>query len=217
MKLYVKLAMNIIIFGPQGSGKGTQAELLADRLNLFYFESGKFLRDLAKTDKEIDTIINEKGELLPDEEMFEYTSKYLEKNDPDLSDIIFDGYPRSIKQYQLLKNWLRSEGKQIDYAILLEINEDTSVKRLSARRICEKCGNIYNLITNPPPEGGCECGGKLIQREDDKPKAIKNRLSLYRKQTSPLISIFDKEGILVSIDGERPIKVIFEDILKKLK
>lgn len=209
--------MNLIILGPQGSGKGTQAKLIAKKLNLFYFESGDFLRDLAKTDSRINEIINKKGVLLPDQEIFSYVSKYLEKNDPDFKNFILDGYPRSVKQYQYLKDWLQEKGSVIDKAILLNISEKESLKRLSARRICEDCGNLYNLITNPPPKGVCECGGKLIQREDDQPDAIKKRLAEYQKQTMPVIDQFRKEGILLEIDGERPIETIFQDILKQLK
>lgn len=209
--------MNLIILGPQGSGKGTQAKLIAKKLNLFYFESGDFLRDLAKTDSRINEIINKKGVLLPDQEIFSYVSKYLEKNDPDFKNFILDGYPRSVKQYQYLKDWLQEKGSVIDKAILLNISEKESLKRLSARRICEDCGNLYNLITNPPPKGVCECGGKLIQREDDQPDAIKKRLAEYQKQTMPVIDQFRKEGIMLEIDGERPIETIFQDILKQLK
>ncbi len=208
--------MNLIILGPQGSGKGTQAKLIAKRLNLFCFESGDFLRDLAETDSRIDEIINKKGILLPDQEIFSYVSKYLEKNDSDLKNFILDGYPRSVKQYQYLKNWLQERGSVIDKAVFLDISEEESLKRLSARRICENCGKLYNLITNLPPKGVCECGGKLIQREDDKPAAIKKRLALYKKQTMPMINQLREEKILIEINGERPIKTIFQDILQKL-
>lgn len=210
--------MNLIILGPQGSGKGTQARLLAKELGLFYFESGDFLRDLAKEDKRIDDLINKEGKMVPDEEIFILTKKYLGENVPERNGMILDGYPRSVKQYDLLKDWLKEKGKDIDSVILLEISEQESVKRLSARRICEKCGMVYNLITNPPPsQDTCKCGGKLIKRADDEPGAIKTRLSLYHKETEPLIGIFEKEDILMRVDGERLIEVIFEDIMNKLK
>jgi adenylate kinase len=209
--------MTIIILGPQGSGKGTQAKLLARDFNLFYLESGEFFRKLAKHDARVDEIVNKKGELLPDEEVFAYISTYLDKKDPDGENIILDGYPRSIKQYEFLKDWLKNKNSKIDKAVLLDISERESIKRLSARRICEQCGAKYNLITKPPPADGCECGGKLIQREDDKPEAIRKRLALYKKMTEPLIGVLRKEGILMEVDGERPIKVIFEDIKKRLR
>lgn len=209
--------MNILIFGPQGSGKGTQAKLLTDEFGLFYFESGDFLRKIAKKDERVDRIINKEGKLLPDEETFKLTKKHLEKNTPERDGMILDGYPRTPRQYELLKEWLSEKGYDIDHAILLEISEKESIRRLSARRVCKDCGTIYNLITNPPPEGGCECGGKLVQRPDDRPEAIKTRLEQYDKLTKPLIKIYEEEGKLMRVDGERPIEVIFEDIVERLK
>jgi len=209
--------MNIIILGPQASGKGTQAKLLADKLNLFYFETGDFLRHLAKTDARINVLINEKGKLLPDNEMFGLAKGYLEKNVPQLDGMILDGYPRSLKQYELLKSWLAEKGRKIDHVVLLEVNEGESIKRLSARRICERCSRPYNLISNPPSSSNtCQCGGQLIKRVDDEPEAIRTRLDLYHQETEPLVEVFAKEKILVKIDGARPIQEIFNDILQKL-
>lgn len=205
--------MNLIIFGPQGSGKGTQAKLLAKEFSLFYFESGKFLRNLAKTDKRIDEIINKKGELIPDKEIFEMTTSYLNENVPTRQNMLLDGYPRSVVQYELLKNWLSEKNTGIDKAIFLEISEEESIKRLSARRIDDATGTIYNLITNPPTKN---FEGTLTQRDDDKPEAIKERLSLYKTQTAPLVDVFEKEGILMRINGERPIDTIFEDIKRRI-
>lgn len=211
--------MNIIILGPQGSGKGTQGKLLKDHFGLFYLEAGSFLRQIASKDERIDELINKKGELLPDEEVFGLISKYLEKEKPDRENILFDGFPRSVKQYELLKQWLKKKNKKVDYAIFLDVSEAESIKRLSSRRICSRCGRVYNLITNPPkgPFGKCECGGDLTHRQDDKLEAIAKRLKLYKKKTKPLLEVLKQEKILVRVDGERPIDVIFEDILKRLR
>ncbi|MCH7640668.1 nucleoside monophosphate kinase [Patescibacteria group bacterium] len=203
--------MNIVIFGPQGSGKGTQARLLVDKFGLFHFESGKFLRKLAKKDRHIDEIINKRGKLIEDGKMFSYMSSYLEKK-VNTEGVLLDGYPRSITQYELLKEWLKERGTKVDRAIFLDISEKESVRRLSARRISKKTGKIYNLVTNPPPSDG----GKLIQRPDDKPAAIRKRLALYKQTTEPLIKVFEKEGVLMKIDGERPIDMIFKDIVDRL-
>ncbi len=178
---------------------------------------GKFLRGVAKGNPNIDKIMNQKGKLLPAGIVFSLMSEQLEEKVPERKNILFDGYPRSIKQYEMLKDWLGEKRTEINHVVLLEISENESIKRLSARRICEKCGTIYNLITNPPPEEGCECGGKLIQRSDDNPEAIKQRLSEYKKTTESLVEIFKKDGILIEVDGERPIDTIFEDILKRIK
>lgn len=206
--------MNIIFIGPQGSGKGTQARIIAEKLGYFYLEAGKFFRDIAKTNPEIDEIVNKKGLLLPDEQTFELISKYLLEKSPELDNIIFDGFPRTVNQNALLENWLKEKGKKLDLAILLNISDEESVKRLSARRTCEVCGTVYNLITNPPKvEGKCDCGGDLVQREDDQPEAIKKRLLAYHEITTPLAEIYEKEGILKEINGEQPIETITGEIL----
>ncbi len=209
--------MNLLILGPQGSGKGTQAQMVAEKLGLFYIEAGDMLRRLAIHNQLVDKIINKEGSLLPDEETFSYLKGEIEKNAPDLNNLVFDGFPRSIKQYELLKEWFHQKGLRLDLAIILDISEKETIKRLSARRTCEKCGKVYNLISNPPPEGVCPCGGNLIQREDDRPDAIKVRLNIYQKTTAPLISQLEKEGILVRLNGERSIKTIFADILEVVK
>ena len=206
--------MNIIILGPLGSGKGTQARLIAEKLNLFYFESGKFLRQLAKKDSSIDERINKKGELLPDEEMFSLLAKHIEDNNPTRENLLLEGYPRSVKQYELLKEWLAEKSQQIDKTIFLEISEKESIRRTSARKIDRKTGKIYNLITNPP--GPDVDTNNLYQRPDDKPEAIKKRLDWFKDSVLPLADVFEKEGILERVDGERPIKTILEDILSRL-
>jgi|SRR3972149_2603838 len=208
--------MNIIILGPQGSGKGTQAELISDKFNLFYLDMGKFLRAKAKKNPVLDRIINERGKLLPDGIVFSLMSEHVAPKVPTRDGILFDGYPRSPAQYELLKQWLGEKGKKIDRAFILEVSEQTSIKRLSARRICVKCGTIYNLITNPPPNGKCKCGGNLYQRKDDEPQAIKERLSAYKKVTEPLTKVLAKEKVLTKLNGERPIDEIFADIVKIL-
>lgn len=205
--------MNIIILGPQGSGKGTQAKLLSEKLNLFYFESGRFLRELSKKRPEIGERID-KGHLVADEEMFSLVSEDLEEKNSQGDNMILDGYPRSIKQYELLEEWLKKKGKDIDYAILLEISQKESIRRLSARRMDKTTGKIYNLITDPP--GKDIKRENLIQREDDKPEAIRQRLKDYKKVTEPLIKKLKEEGKLIEIDGEQPIETIFSQIIEKL-
>lgn len=209
--------MNIVILGPQGSGKGTQAKLLADKLGFFHMESGRMLREVAEKDERIKRMLT-RGEIVPDQETLNYMEGYLAKNNLSASGVIFDGYPRNINQYKLLRRWLVSRKSTLDKVIYLAIDESTSIKRLSARRTCVKCGRIYNLITNPPPSSdSCECGGDLIQREDDKPEVIRKRLAIFKKDTMPILDQAESDGLLIKIDGERSIEVIFKDILEKLR
>jgi len=208
--------MNLIILGPPGSGKGTQAKMLAEKLSLYHFQTGEFSRNLAKKDPRIKKIIDS-GKLIPEQEMTSYVSKYLEEKVPDVEGILFEGYPRFITQHEYLKGWMQSKGRKINAVISLDISEKEAIRRLSARRICEKCGDIYNLITDPPSGDKCRCGGKLIQREDDSPKSIIVRFKYYKDNTKKLIDYVEKKGNLIRVDGERPIKVIFEDIMARLK
>lgn len=211
--------MNIIILGPQASGKGTQASLLADRLQMIHMESGKLLRELADFDPKVDEIINIKGELYPDNETMDLIAKAIEEGGGIKKGVIFDGYPRSVKQYEILKKWLETKDLSVDKAILINVSDKVAIKRLASRRICEECGANYNLITNPPKvEDKCDrCGGNLFQRKDDDPETIKKRLEIYKDQTAPLTTLLEKEGILQKVDGERPIRAIFEEIVEKLK
>jgi adenylate kinase len=209
--------MILVITGPQGSGKGTQAKLIAKEFRLFHMQSGEMLREMAKNDQRIREMINQ-GIIVPDQETLSYIESYIEKKHGQFNNIIFDGYPRNINQYNLLISLTKKESKQIDKIIYLDISDKEAIRRLSARRVCEKCGAIYNLITNPPSKKGeCVCGNKLTQREDDVPEAIKNRLSIFHKQTKPVLERAETDGILLKVDGERPIDVIFGDILEKLK
>lgn len=200
--------MNILLIGPQGSGKGTQARFLADKFGFFYFETGDFLRNLAKTNPVVKEII-ECGKLVPNKEMSSYVQSYFDKKGV-YDQIIFDGFPRTVEQYDFFKKWLKGKEVNIDLVIVLEINEETSIKRLEARRLDPKTGMIYNLITDMPPKGVSL--KSLIQREDDKPDAIKERLKLYRKRTLPLIKKLEKDTKVVKINGEEHIEKIREEI-----
>lgn len=202
--------MNILLIGPQGSGKGTQARLLVERFNLYYFESGAYLRRMAESNPDIKKMLNE-GKLVPDKEFTSYLAAYLD--DQNLYDnILFDGFPRTVSQYEFFKKWLTDRKVSLDLTILLKISEKETLRRLSARRQDPATGKIYNLITELPPSDIDIA--KLIQRDDDKPEAIKKRLELFRQQTEPLIARLREESEVIEIDGERPIDVISDDLVK---
>lgn len=202
--------MNILLIGPQGSGKGTQARLLIEKFGFFYFESGEFLRNIAEKNDHVKKMLAE-GTFMPDEEMASYASSYLDEKGL-YDNILFDGFPRSLRQYGVLKSWLRDKNTQISLVLVLKISEEETIRRLSARRKDPKTGKIYNLITDPPPADVDE--NTLIQREDDKPDAIKKRLGWYKDLVLPLISELKKETKVVEIDGERPIDEIQKDLVK---
>lgn len=210
--------MNIVIIGAPASGKGTQSSLLANKLGLFHMQTGDLSRELAKKNERIKEIV-ESGKLIPEEEMTMYVLDYLHTKKPDLKNILFEGFPRFISQYEALEAFLKSKGDDIDAVISLDIEKDEAVRRISSRRICENCSAVYNLLTNPPENTGlCDtCGGKLIQRSDDLPESIEVRFQYYQDNTKKLIDYLDEKGKLIRIDAARPIDTIFEDILAKLE
>ena len=209
--------MNLIILGAPGSGKGTQGKVLAERLGLYYFEAGDFARHLSKSNEKIKKIV-ESGQLIPEREMSGYVNEFLKNNVPEGKDILFDGYPRSEEQYLNLKKWLGQKQKKIDKAIFLEVNDNVVITRLSTRRVCESCGESFNLVTDPSakPNVCDKCGGKLIQRFDDNTDDIKRRILEYKLKTKPMIDLLVSDGILVKVNGEKSIDEITQEIMGKL-
>lgn len=205
--------MNILLIGPQGSGKGTQARLLVEKLGFYYFESGSFLREISQKNEVVRKMLSE-GTFVPDEEMVSYVTAYLDGKGI-YDNILFDGFPRSITQYNFLKSWLKEKNVSLNLVIILEISEEETVRRLSARRSDPRTGKIYNLITDPPPADINK--DLLVLRDDDKPEAIKKRLGWYKEQVIPLISELKKEVKVVEINGERPIDEIQKELVMEIE
>lgn len=205
--------MNIIFFGPQGSGKGTQARLVYEKYGFFYFESGAYLRRLGEEHPEIKAIMDA-GKLVPDEEFTSYLTAYLDEQNL-YDDILFDGFPRTLEQYNFLKNWLNDKKVSIDLGIVIQISEKETIKRLSSRRMDPETGKIYNLITDKPPANVDV--SKLIQRDDDRPDAILKRLGWYKDRVVPLINHLKGITKVVEINGERPIDEIQKDIVTEIE
>jgi adenylate kinase len=141
---------------------------------------------------------------------------FLSKEKSDLGNILFEGFPRFISQYEALSNFLKNKGDDIDAVISLEVSEEEAIKRISSRRVCEKCGENFNLITKSPvKEGICDkCGGNLILRADDSPESVKVRFVYYRENTKELIDYVEKIGKLTRVDGARPIDEIQKDLVE---
>jgi len=206
--------MNIVILGSPASGKGTQADLLCQKFGLYHFSTGKIARDLSKKDARIKEI-TDSGKLIPQEEMTMYVINFLTKEKKNLKNILFEGFPRFIPQYDALEGFLKTNGDDIDIVFSLDVSQEEAVRRISARRTCQKCGKVFNLITNPPQKPNtCECGGKLILREDDEPESVRVRFEYYRENTKELIDYLDKKGKLIRVNGERPIDEIQKDLVR---
>ncbi|MGB9133973.1 MAG: adenylate kinase [Candidatus Bathyarchaeia archaeon] len=210
--------MNLVIFGPPGSGKGTYASRLQLKLGLPAIATGDLLREIVRKKSKLARTVKEymsRGELVPDAIVIEVLKERLARNDCE-EGFILDGFPRTIDQAKALDNVTR-----IDAVINLTVPEWLIIERLSSRRICKKCGDVYNtLYLKPKKEGICDkCGGELYQRIDDTPEVVKERLKVYEKQTEPLIEYYSGKVSLVEFKCERldmPPEIAVEEILKKL-
>lgn len=209
--------MNVILLGAPASGKGTQAVLLSKKLGLYYFRAGELARSLREKSERLKKIIDS-GELVPEDEMSMYVIDFLARERPSTKNILFEGFPRFISQYEALSKFLLTKGDNIDAIIALEMREQDAIDRISGRRVCAKCGENYNLSTNLPKNVGiCDkCGGELFQREDDKPAAIKVRFDFYHKNTKELIEYLAKKKALIKVNAAQPIEEVFKETVKKL-
>lgn len=204
--------MIVIVFGPQGSGKGTQAAMIAEKTGMLPFSMGEALRHEIHNKTEIGRQIEgtvAKGELVP----AEITNDLLIKavNSPEAEHgIIIDGYPRNSEQLRFYSNNFHT-----DYAFELDLSEEDSIKRISTRRVCPECGHNYNIIwIKPKIEGKCDvCSVDLMQREDDTPAEVKRRLEIYRKNTLPMKDYYKKLGVLHVIDASGSIQEVNEKIM----
>ncbi len=210
--------MNIILLGPPGSGKGTQAALLSGKLRTPHISTGDILRAAKGTElgNRAAEYMN-RGELVPDSVLIEMIRDRLSQADCAKA-FILDGYPRTIPQADALVDILAGLDRRLDLVLNIEVPDAELITRLSARRVC-KCGATYHLIFNPPEkEGVCDrCGKRLYHRDDDKEESIKNRLSVYKKQTQPLIDYYRNLGLLAAIDGSGSIEQISGEIYSVVK
>lgn len=212
--------MRLIIFGPPGAGKGTQAKLLSEKLGVPHVATGDMLREAVEAGTELGRLAKQymdRGELVPDDVVVMIVEERLSR--PDCrKGFILDGFPRTIRQAEALDSFLKRTGAKIDAVINLEVGEEEVVRRISFRRTCKSCGAVYHLVFSPPRQDGlCDkCGGPLYQREDDREETVRSRLKVYRQQTEPLLKFYKEKGLLVNVNGERRIEQVFNDILRSI-
>lgn len=209
--------MNLILLGPPGAGKGTQAQLMVDRYGTPQISTGDILRKAVKDGTPLGRKAKaymDQGQLVPDEVVIMIIDERLRA--PDCSSgFILDGFPRTIAQAEALQPILKKLGKSIDHVINIEVDTEELVRRLTGRRTCKNCGAMFHTLFHPPKtEGVCDrCGGPLYQREDDKEATIRTRLEEYQRQTSPLIHYYRSKSLLRSIEGVGRQDEIFQKIV----
>ena len=212
--------MKIIMLGAPGAGKGTQAQMICDKYNVPHISTGDLFRSNIKNGTELGKKAKEymdKGQLVPDELTVQLLLDRV-ANEDCKDGYVLDGFPRTIPQADVLDKELTKLSDKIDYAIDVEVPDENIVRRMSGRRACLKCGATYHVEHIPPKqEGICDrCGSELVQRDDDKPETVQNRLSVYHEQTQPLITYYDSKNILKTVDGTKDMNDVFEDIVKIL-
>jgi len=203
----------IVLLGPPGAGKGTQAKILAAQNGLVHLSTGDILRDEVARDTELGRKAKgymNRGDLVPDQLIIDMIKGRLDGDDG----FILDGFPRTAPQAEALEKIAT-----IDVAINIALSRSEVIRRLSSRRVCRECGKIYNLLYNSPKkEGVCDtCGGELFQRDDDKRDVIENRYDVYMDATSPLINFYKERGLLKDVDGSRETEKVSEQIRVALR
>ncbi|HET7578408.1 MAG TPA: adenylate kinase [Bacillales bacterium] len=213
--------MNLILMGLPGAGKGTQAERITDRFNIPHISTGDMFRAAIKEKTELGMKAKtymDAGDLVPDEVTVGIVRERLGKDDCQ-NGFLLDGFPRTTEQAEALENILTDAGRELDFVLYIDVDEEKLIERLSGRRICKECGATYHIVFNPPEtEGICDkCGGELYQREDDNKETVKNRLEVNKKQLQPMLSFYRERGYLHTINGNQDIDAVFEDIRQLLK
>ncbi|MCI6044398.1 adenylate kinase [bacterium] len=212
--------MKLIMLGAPGAGKGTQAKKIAEKYGIPHISTGDIFRANIKNGTELGNKAKsymEQGLLVPDELTCDLVVDRIAQDDCK-NGYVLDGFPRTIPQAEALKAALGKMGTTIDYAINVEVPDENIVERMGGRRACLACGCTYHVVYNAPKEEDvCDvCGAKLVLRDDDKPETVKKRLDVYHEQTQPLIDFYDKEGVLVEVDGTQNLEDVFQAITKIL-
>jgi adenylate kinase len=208
--------MRIVLLGPQGAGKGTQAQRISEKTGAKHISTGDLVRAEIKSGSELGEKIkdyNDRGELVPDEIIVEMMRPYLNETDS----WILDGYPRNQTQAEALDEMLGEIDAELDAAVALEAPDEALIKRLSGRRTSEATGRIYHVEYDPPPENSEEDPGPFIQRKDDTEEALRRRLEVYHEHTEPLKDYYAERGILATVDAVQGIPEVTKDILETVR
>jgi adenylate kinase len=210
----------IVLLGPPGAGKGTQAQRIAEATKLLHISTGDMFRENVKNETPLGKLANEymsKGELVPDEVTIKMLLERISRDDARAG-AMFDGFPRNVVQAQALDAALAGQGAKVDYALLISVRDEELVSRLGGRWICRNCGKLYHERNDPPKKAGvCDnCGGELYQRDDDKPEVVRSRLE-KQKPPAALIDHYRQAGVLKEINGEQPLDTVTGALLEAIR
>lgn len=212
--------MRLVLLGPPGAGKGTQAVKIAEKYNIPHISTGDIFRKNVKEGTPLGKKAKEymdKGELVPDDLVIDLATDRLTEEDCK-NGFLLDGFPRTVYQAEKLDGFLKERGMALDKVLDIDVAEDILLDRMIGRRVCRNCGKPYH-VTNMPPkkEGVCDvCGGEVYQRADDTEETVRNRFKVYRDQTSPLIEYYEKAGNIAHIDGAGELSKVFQTIVDAL-
>lgn len=210
--------MILILLGPPGAGKGTQAALISQQAGVAHIATGDLFRENIRNQTELGMQAKafvDKGALVPDELTVRMLLDRLDRPDTQQGALL-DGFPRTVEQARALDEALKQRGQAVDEVLYIKVGEEEVVRRLAGRWTCRNCGAVYHEVFNPPKQPGkCDlCGGELYQRDDDKPETVRNRLSVYTRQTAPLIDYYKDQGKLLEVNGEQEADAVGRDLLK---
>lgn len=213
--------MILILLGPPGAGKGSQASKIIEEFGVTHISTGDIFRKNIKEGTELGLKVKkiiEAGSLVSDDLTNELVFDRLAKENSE-SGFMLDGYPRNINQAEALDSWLKEHDKEITKVIYIEASNETLIGRISGRRVCKNCGATYHIKNHPPKvDGICDvCGSELVQRPDDNEETALDRIEVYNRQTSPLIDYYEKSGVLHRFNGNLEIDEVYEDVRNSLK
>ena len=212
--------MDVILFGPPGAGKGTQAGTVSETLSVPHVSTGDMFRFHLKQGTELGQLARsymDKGQLVPDSVVVGIVASRLEQDDA-VGGALFDGFPRTVRQAELLQEWLVDHGRAIGGVINLVVPDDEVVARLSGRRTCMGCGATYHAVHNPPAaEGTCDrCGGDVVQRDDDREETVRARIETYHRETKPVLTWLRDNAAVVDVEANQPISEVRSAVLRAL-